>query len=95
MSRATLNAPHGWIRAASYGGKWHRATCSGTPACGSSCGRRGETEKAEIPPLSHHHGAASVCVACFRAAVGIDKLCTCGCTCSCAKTSTAEREDRT
>lgn len=72
-----MNAPHGWVRLASFGGKWHRATCSGTPACGARI--TSGAEKADVPPMPKQHSGASVCVACFRVAVGADPCCTCGC----------------
>lgn len=65
-----LDAPHGWVRLSSYGGKWHRASCMGTPACGAQI--RKDAERADTPPLPPQSGQASICVACFRAAVGID-----------------------
>ena len=68
-----MNAPHGWVRLSSYGGKWHRATCHGTPACGASIFK--DAEFAEIPPRPKQSTGASICVACFRVAIGAEGDC--------------------
>jgi len=72
-----MNAPHGWVRLDSFGGKWHRATCSGTPACGARIAK--ESERADVPPQPKQSSGASVCVQCFRIAIGADPCCACGC----------------
>jgi hypothetical protein len=77
VSRVKMNAPHGWVRHATYGGKWHRSTCSGTPACGAHI--KANPERADVPPHPPQSTGACVCVACFRIAVGADPCCTCGC----------------